>query len=163
MPLGPSSSHCQTADATHPPRSCRSGSPKMGQIHSDYRVASGCCRRIRSTPVGRGFRRPGQTAFGDIRSGKWCPICARKQANETKRKNLKPDAKRRYYSIEDLQDHAQKLGGDCLSSRYQRIHDKIQWRCSEGHVWWNSWGNVQRGQWCAQCRLAQRARRKKGD
>jgi len=92
-----------------------------------------------------------ETAAANIRSGRWCPICAAKRVIQTKRKNLNPDAKRRYYSIEDMKAHARGLGGKCLSSEYHRMHEPLNWECRKGHRWSNSWGNIQRGQWCPEC------------
>ena len=100
-----------------------------------------------------------ETASANIRGGSWCPICAAERAIQTKRKNLNPNAKRRYCSIEDMKAHARRLGGKCLSSEYHRTHEPLSWECRKGHRWSNSWGNIQRGQWCPECSRARRQRR----
>jgi len=59
----------------------------------------------------------------------------------------------RAITIEQLQEHAKALGGECLSTEYSNIETKYTWQCEAGHVWQATWLNVKHGlTWCKQCR-----------
>ena len=72
---------------------------------------------------------------GNIKSGKWCPICAGNICS----------------SIEEMNEIARSRGGECLSEEYVNAHSKIKWKCSEGHEWEASPNNIKRGRWCPIC------------
>jgi hypothetical protein len=73
---------------------------------------------------------------GDVRAGKWCPICA---------------ASWRKDGIEDLRAHARSKGGECLSPRNLGSGKIHEWRCANGHEWFSTWHEIKRGKWCAAC------------
>lgn len=52
--------------------------------------------------------------------------------------------------------HARSLGGACLSGEYQGAHQKLRWRCAEGHEWFATANSVRRGTWCPACYNANR-------
>jgi len=80
------------------------------------------------------------TTFGNIKSGCWCRVCARKIVGKKNKK-----------SIEDCIKIAQKYGGDCLSNNYENSKHKMKWRCKNGHIFFTSYGIVQQGSWCSIC------------
>ena len=41
-----------------------------------------------------------------------------------------------------MKNHAESLGGSCLSGIYINSHTKYQWRCALGHQWESTWANV---------------------
>tara|TARA_B110000211_G_C14031701_1_gene532433 strand:+ start:33 stop:1538 length:1506 start_codon:yes stop_codon:yes gene_type:complete len=74
-------------------------------------------------------------ADNTINKGKWCRAC----------KGLMPD------TIENMQDIAEKRGGQCLSTAYVNNNTKLTWKCSEGHEWEARPSSIKRGTWCARC------------
>jgi hypothetical protein len=42
-------------------------------------------------------------------------------------------------------------GGTCLSKMYINDSTKLEWRCSEGHIFWSTPNNIKHGKWCPQC------------
>lgn len=74
-----------------------------------------------------------------IAAGAWCPQCAQKNAGIKRR-----------HKIEQMQLIATERGGKCLSAIY-KPSSKIQWQCSEGHVWEALPDSVIRGSWCPIC------------
>lgn len=75
-----------------------------------------------------------ESSTSNIKSGKWCPRCA-------KRKVI----------IDDMKDLAQSRGGKCLSSNYTGKYAKLIWKCNEGHVWESTPAIIKRGSWCPVC------------
>ena len=71
---------------------------------------------------------------GHIRSGRWCPVCARFG-----------------HTIEDMQQLARERGGACLSKEYHGIVHKMTWKCKLGHVWDTTPFTVLGGSWCPEC------------
>lgn len=81
-----------------------------------------------------------------IVSGGWCPICGREKC----------DAKRKKYTIGDLQALAATRGGECLSTVCNRADDKYEWKCEKGHRWFASFNDVKgfpksKPTWCPYC------------
>lgn len=74
-------------------------------------------------------------AFGNIRSGHWCPDC-----------NLNKK------TIDDMRQVAQQRGGKCLSVEYKNNRQKLEWECEYGHKWFVDYNTIQRGCWCPECR-----------
>ncbi|WP_153050293.1 hypothetical protein [Pseudomonas sp. MF4836] len=68
--------------------------------------------------------------------GGWCLICAY-------------DKKR--LSIEDAHASAKARGGQCLSTSYIRVIDKLHWLCHRGHSWHAQYANIRAGHWCPEC------------
>lgn len=81
------------------------------------------------------------TAPATLVSGAWCPECGKKTIGNKLRK----------YSIEDMIELAARKGGKCLSTRYIEAHSKLEWECSQSHVWYASPNSIRRGSWCPQC------------
>jgi hypothetical protein len=70
-----------------------------------------------------------------VQQGSWCPVCD-------------GNAK---LSIEEMRHLASERGGKCLSATYTNAQTKLQWQCSEGHVWEAFPYSVKRGRWCRTC------------
>ena len=67
----------------------------------------------------------------------WCPHCA---------------VNKRSLSLHQLQEHARKRGGRCLSQEYQNSHTKVRWQCKLGHTWEATSDNLlNQGTWCPEC------------
>lgn len=70
--------------------------------------------------------------------GTWCPYCSGKHN----------------WSISRLHEYAQSMGGKCLSDKYTRQTDPVEWECRDGHRWKRSPGSmIQQGQWCPTCHI----------
>ena len=72
---------------------------------------------------------------GNIRSGKWCPVCAGTQTG----------------SIEEMSQIARGRGGHCLSKEYINSRTKLTWQCKQGHHWKALPSSIKQGHWCAIC------------
>lgn len=72
---------------------------------------------------------------GHIKAGKWCPYCVGK-----------------YKTIKDMQQLAALKQGFCLSNNYIRSDIKLQWKCSNGHIWFAIPDNIRQGKWCPECK-----------
>ena len=46
---------------------------------------------------------------------------------------------------------AAQQGGECLTVQYQSCGKKLDWQCSEGHVWSATYSNIRWGRWCPEC------------
>ena len=77
------------------------------------------------------------TAAMQIRAGHWCPACARQ--------------KDRSMSIEPMRLLAGLRGGECLSTAYAGVRDKLDFRCAMGHEWTTAAARVRAGHWCPAC------------
>jgi len=75
-----------------------------------------------------------ETSPQNIKAGRWCPHCAGRRI-----------------MIDDLREIAKARGGDCLSSVFRRVTEKLRWRCALGHVWETTAINVRQGKWCHEC------------
>jgi len=60
------------------------------------------------------------------------------------------------YTIEEIQNLANKRGGWCLSKQYKNIHAKLEWECEKGHKWKSASVNIIRGCWCVICAKKER-------
>ncbi|WP_144532135.1 zinc-ribbon domain-containing protein [Bacillus paranthracis] len=78
---------------------------------------------------------------GNIKRGRWCPECGRERIGDAKRK----------YSIEDMKDFAKAKGGECLSSEFKNVIQRLNWKCAEGHTWTTAFNVVNNGAWCPHC------------
>lgn len=54
-------------------------------------------------------------------------------------------------TLEDCQRVAKEKNGECLSKTYKNQHTKIEWQCSEGHVWSAVPMAIRTGSWCPYC------------
>lgn len=50
-----------------------------------------------------------------------------------------------------MHEIAAKRGGKCLSDIYINSTTKLDWQCSEGHIWKTSAGSIFNGRWCRIC------------
>jgi hypothetical protein len=71
-------------------------------------------------------------------NGRWCLRCRNADVNG-------PLLMQKYHAV------AAERGGQCLSTEYMTGHQKMQWRCSVGHVWSASPSNILSGKWCPKC------------
>jgi hypothetical protein len=70
-------------------------------------------------------------------------------------KNKKP--KRRSFDLSMLQDHAKKLGGQCMSKEYVNSTYKLLFCCKENHKWRATPLEILGkkngvGSWCPECK-----------
>jgi len=78
---------------------------------------------------------------GNIKSGKWCPVCAGNQKN----------------TIDKIDRLARLKGGRCLSTIYVNRRHKLQWQCKERHTWETPAGSIISGRWCPECAIKKRS------
>jgi hypothetical protein len=73
---------------------------------------------------------------GSIKSGTWCPHCAFT-----------------FLNIEDLDKHAEALGGKCISREFVNTKTNMLWECQEEHRWLATSSSVvgKRKSWCPVC------------
>jgi hypothetical protein len=81
-----------------------------------------------------------EASANNIRTGSWCPECARKIINAGKR-----------LTIELMRKIAKTNKGRCLSREYAGIDTKLKWECSKGHKWEATPYMVRMGYWCRVC------------
>lgn len=55
------------------------------------------------------------------------------------------------HTLEEMQTLAEKQGGVCLATMYERGRDLLCWRCSEGHEWRAAGESIVAGRWCPRC------------
>lgn len=85
-----------------------------------------------------------QASPSNVKTGTWCPTCARRSAGDKLRGTLGE-----YEAI------AKSRGGACLSTKYVNSHTKLLWRCACGHEWMTKAYLVKhRGSWCPRCAQA---------
>lgn len=55
-------------------------------------------------------------------------------------------------SIDEMKNLALQFGGECLSTEYNTVHEKLVWRCSEGHTFEKTpfWIKYSK-RWCPTC------------
>lgn len=75
-----------------------------------------------------------------IRSGNWCPFCARNRKLE----------------LEEMRELARERGGKCLSETYRNGRTPLLWECRQSHRWKARPANVKggarrKGSWCLAC------------
>ena len=75
-----------------------------------------------------------KATYSSINSGQWCPYCAGQ-----------------IVTLKDMQKLAQERDGKFLSKKYINANTKLEWQCSEGHVWNATPSNIQQGKWCPYC------------
>jgi hypothetical protein len=82
------------------------------------------------------------STFGRIKSGKWCPKCAKPYSN---------------CNILDMKKLAIKRGGLCLSEKYENSTTKLKWQCKHNHIWEAIPSQVVFGTWCPYCKSSSRS------
>lgn len=75
-------------------------------------------------------------SYSNISAGKWCRKCAKNKYKNT---------------ISDCKKLAAKTGGKCLSNKYINNIEKLNWVCSNGHLWSAAYKNIISGHWCPIC------------
>lgn len=79
------------------------------------------------------------TAVSVLSNNHWCPECAVERRSTA-------------FTLADIQKVAHERGGECLSSEYHGLMDKLEWRCAQNHVWTASFKSVYyTGRWCSTC------------
>ena len=81
-----------------------------------------------------------EAPFSEIRLGAWCKKCSIKEEN-----------------LENIRAIVAKRGYDCLSSEYVSSKEKLQFRCSENHLWWSTPNNIKHGCGCRICSIKAQA------
>jgi hypothetical protein len=80
------------------------------------------------------------TTYTNIKSGRWCPDCFENNRGSSSRLTI---------------EHAQKLAllkeGKCLSKKYEKSSANLYWECKEGHRWYATYANINKGTWCPSC------------
>jgi hypothetical protein len=54
-------------------------------------------------------------------------------------------------SLAEIRRIASDRGGECLSKQYISANHRMNFRCSEGHLWSAVPGSIKRGSWCKSC------------
>jgi hypothetical protein len=70
-----------------------------------------------------------------VKKGHWCSQCAGNKMLD----------------LAQAQKTAHERGGKCLSTNYKGVHKKLQWQCTEGHIWFATYANISIGRWCPEC------------
>ena len=82
------------------------------------------------------------SASSIINNKTWCPKCGNiHTGNVLRRKN----------GIEYLNELAIKNNGICLSTAYQTVNHKYEWKCQKCHTWFATAKHVSNGTWCPIC------------
>ena len=76
----------------------------------------------------------------DIKNGSWCPECAKINRNNNRK-----------LTIKQMKLIAIERGGKCLSKVYINSVVKLEWKCSEGHIWKAKPSHIKSGSWCPEC------------
>ncbi|PGK52139.1 hypothetical protein CN918_30575 [Priestia megaterium] len=80
-----------------------------------------------------------QATASSVKKGSWCPACYY-------------DTRRVFkYTINDMEELANKKGGTCLSPEYHGFRERLVWGCNEGHTWEAAPKSVRSGNWCPTC------------
>jgi hypothetical protein len=53
--------------------------------------------------------------------------------------------------LREVQELGIRLGGECISARFEKVDSSLRWRCKLGHEWMARVGNIERGTWCPKC------------
>lgn len=53
--------------------------------------------------------------------------------------------------INELQELAKKMNGECLSVKYLGTNSKAKWKCEKGHEWEAVPKSIKKGHWCPFC------------
>jgi hypothetical protein len=66
-------------------------------------------------------------------------------------------------TIEDMHELATKQGGRCLSETYINSITKLEWQCSEGHIWKATPQSISSKSWCPICGIEKVHRQQRND
>lgn len=73
--------------------------------------------------------------YESVKRGSWCLKCSGTEQ----------------LTLQEMQKIAKKRKGKCLSKEYKNGMSKLEWQCSEGHVWHARASHVKSGSWCPFC------------
>lgn len=76
--------------------------------------------------------------FDNIKSGTWCPKCA---------KNIP-------LTLKEVCQIAIEKDGKCLSNKYVNNNTNLLWECKNSHVWKDTFTHIREGRWCTKCNRA---------
>lgn len=54
-------------------------------------------------------------------------------------------------NLQDCQNLAKELGGECLSTNYINSKSNLRWLCRIGHEWESTYDSIRAGSWCPIC------------
>ena len=54
-------------------------------------------------------------------------------------------------TLQEVYDFFKEQGYELLSTEYKNAHQKLQYKCPEGHIHEITWNNFQRGRRCPDC------------
>ena len=77
----------------------------------------------------------------NVQQGNWCPICS---------KSIGP-RKKMERTFKKVLEIVESKGGECLSEGYTKNHEKLLFRCKNGHTWRTTANLIVHGHWCRQC------------
>ena len=69
-----------------------------------------------------------------IDEGAWCPTCTEEAL------------------LAELRALAERRGGECLARSCRSGHERLTWRCVQGHRFVSTGNRVKQGKWCGRCR-----------
>ena len=75
--------------------------------------------------------------FQIIKQGGWCPQCTKHRKKEQ--------------ILEDIKEIVSKKGYKCLSKEYINDSTKLEFKCSQGHIWMATPNNIKNGSGCRKC------------
>jgi len=83
----------------------------------------------------------------DVKNGKhWCPHCLGM-----------------IKTIKDMHEYAAGNGGKCLSDVYVNSTKKLEWQCSEGHIWKATPQGISIKRWCPVCGIEKSHKQSRND
>lgn len=74
-------------------------------------------------------------SYNKVSQGRWCTTCSG----------------RIMHTIDECHVLAKVKNGECLAEKYTNSNIKIPWRCEKGHIFYNTFSNILKGQWCGIC------------
>lgn len=74
-----------------------------------------------------------------LQQGTWCPKCA---------------IEVRTASFDEFKKIVNARGGVCLSEKYSTSHQKLLFRCINGHTWYAKPNAIKNGTWCPKCNIS---------
>ncbi len=79
-----------------------------------------------------------ESPYKVVNQGGWCVECSKKiKTNEQ--------------YLQEMIDIATKAGGNCLSKKYINNNTKLEFTCSENHIWMARPDKIKNGRWCPKC------------